>query len=856
MITIRRLYIYLVCLISLQSIVAALNAVLGGLIRWLTQADPPEALFLTGQLAVLIVGTPIFLGHWAWALGLARDEAERTALSRRLYLHLTQAIAVGYLAYAVYVGVEAVLGLALAGLGMDRYTLTTTERLGALINGIMTLGVAAALWLYHQRLITDRRLPRDLSYRLLFQLYTLAFCGLGLLFAVTSLVEALIEVFGWLNGRAPALAAPLARLAAALPVWAYHEWARARAAELRDAASDWWRWLYATAVSAISLVAAGAGLADAGHWLFLRLAGEGDPTLPAGLAFFVANLPGLAYHEAAAGRVMRPEQRPLRWLYNLGAAGIGLLFGVAGVVAALSWGFAALAGEAPLVNDLLGWGLPGLAIWAYHQWGMRQTGRALGMEAAEAGPLRAEGRMVRRLYVFFFSGIGVSLTALGLIGLQEWLYARFSGETVVTGWPLALAWLVVGVPLWLAFWLTAERRFAGPLADERQSDLRKFYLYLIIYIAVNAAIITSTLLLNGVLRQLLGLPTTGSLGLALGIILAALALWGYHGLVLRADIARVGATSLQAGLQRLYWYLVAALGLAALLVGAAGVLSVLIRWLALGLQADVEVRELGAAFTAALIAGLPVWALSWWPAQRAAWAPGPEGAEARRSLLRKGYLYLFALIAVLMTLGFAITAVFQMLNALVGLFTGANLWAEIAQSIGFTVIATVVWLFHGWVLRGDGRREAVDRQAEAGAQAQAQGEAARALASRWQTFPIAVLDEGDGVFAGQALAALGVALPHLRLIPIPLSAAAAAALGAPVAAADDARLLEARLLLLRWPALAAHPMVRALPTPKVVVPVDTPDLHWATAGASQAEHLVAAVKRLLPAAPPPPPQTP
>src|SRR5205814_469630 len=182
---------------------------------------------------------------------------------------------------------------------------------------------------------------------------------------------------------------------------------------------------------------------------------------------------------------------------------------------------------------------------------------------------------------------------------------------------------------------------------------------------------------NGALRALLGLPTSGSPSLLIAILSVAILLWAYHARVLHQDIVMAGESSLQAGMQRLYWYLVAALGFAALVVGLAGELSVAVHWLAVALRADSALKEQFAQYTAVLAAGLPVWLMAWLPAQRAAVRDDAVGMTSRRSVLRKLYLYSYAFAAVLMMLANAVVAVNQLLNALFGIFGGSNLFADI-----------------------------------------------------------------------------------------------------------------------------------------------------------------------------------
>jgi hypothetical protein len=133
----------------------------------------------------------------------------------------------------------------------------------------------------------------------------------------------------------------------------------------------------------------------------------------------------------------------------------------------------------------------------------------------------------------------------------------------------------------------------------------------------------------------------------------ALAQWVYHALCCAATRPRRRVVA-QGGLRL---YLVSSFGLAAFLVGLAGVLSAFISIVAAGLRADAVVRGQLATSLAALLAGFPVWLLAWWPAQAATRPTGPAGVAARRSWLRRLYLYGFALIAVIVTLVSAIAVV-------------------------------------------------------------------------------------------------------------------------------------------------------------------------------------------------------
>ena len=83
--SIRRLYFYLVALISIEIVVWGLIGLLRSIIDK-TIAGGADA--LAQALALILVGVPIFLIHWLWAQrAAAREEEERTATLRAVFLY-------------------------------------------------------------------------------------------------------------------------------------------------------------------------------------------------------------------------------------------------------------------------------------------------------------------------------------------------------------------------------------------------------------------------------------------------------------------------------------------------------------------------------------------------------------------------------------------------------------------------------------------------------------------------------------------------------------------------------------------------------------------------------------------------
>ena len=91
--SVRRGYIYLACIASLESVAWAAIALLRGLLVPDTFRSVEDTAW---PIAVIVVGLPIFLAHWLWAQRLASGEAEeRGAVVRRLYLYGAMATFLG-----------------------------------------------------------------------------------------------------------------------------------------------------------------------------------------------------------------------------------------------------------------------------------------------------------------------------------------------------------------------------------------------------------------------------------------------------------------------------------------------------------------------------------------------------------------------------------------------------------------------------------------------------------------------------------------------------------------------------------------------------------------------------------------
>lgn len=451
-------------------------------------------------------------------------------------------------------------------------------------------------------------------------------------------------------------------------------------------------------------------------------------------------------------------------------------------------------------------------LWLYH--------RQVAVADAAAAPLTGSSALIRRLYLLGFSLAGLLMVAGWTTDALRWVLYRLGGAMAIAGGTALIdpiAGLVVGLPLWVLAWRLAQRLFYGPDIGERESALRKFYLHAVVFFSALAAVSGATLLLAGLLRQALGLDPQGDIRGPLPAILVAAVIWAYHSLTLRADAALIAEAPRQAGVRRLSWYLVASIGLAATLIGLAFIVSVLIRAIGAPSFGD-DLREQLAWSLAAVMAGLPVWALIWRRAQGMAERDGPAGDDERGSLARRIYLYGFIFAATLTILSGLVYIVYRLLRLALGEPAEGNLVADLAQAIAFSAIAAGVLAYHGAVLRAEWRR----RQA---------AEATRAAELR-----VAVLDLADGNFGRALVERLRHELPGLAVRPIGLTPAATAGMGAE---ADPrglaAQLAEASLIVGPWqvavPQTAGVEVAQAVgasPAQKLLLP--TPAEGWAWAG--------------------------
>ena len=340
---------------------------------------------------------------------------------------------------------------------------------------------------------------------------------------------------------------------------------------------------------------------------------------------------------------------------------------------------------------------------------------------------------VRRLYRYIWMLYGLLMTVFGaqqilrfLLYIPGNLLGELGREVVIN----SVALLVVGTPIWVYSWKTIQESLADPM--EMGSTLRLAILYLLALGGVITVITTASIVVNAIITWLLGVDWTlrdfvhqiggpVSIGLPLGLV------WAYYGYWLNRHIEAVGDRVRQASMKRLYNYTLAGIGLVVAFIGVATLFGFIIDTITgTSILMNDSTRGTLATSLSSLIVGVPLWLVMWRPMQADAMAVGEIGDHARRSVLRKAYLYLVIFMAVIGGMGTAVGLVNLLIRAALEGVTGSNFVNELLNFLQMLFLFGVVLMYHLSVLRMDG------------------ASTADALADKQSGYSVLVVDSGNG----------------------------------------------------------------------------------------------------------------
>jgi hypothetical protein len=318
-----------------------------------------------------------------------------------------------------------------------------------------------------------------------------------------------------------------------------------------------------------------------------------------------------------------------------------------------------------------------------------------------------------------------------------------------------LSLLLVGTPLWVYTWRICQEALSVSSPEEapaeRESNLRLGVLYLLSLGGVITVLSAGGALLDVILRWAFGEAMQGyefiqQVGgpVSLGVPLAMV--WAYYGRWLEHQIQLDEDGTRRAGKKRIYYYILSALGLGAAFIGVALVFSFVIDLLTSNAFWGDSLRSRLAAAISTLTVGLPLWLLTWRPMQAEALADGEGGEHARRSTIRRAYLYLALFAGVIGGMVSAVALVYQLVNALLSGEPPADFLPSLLNAAQLLALFGVLLVYHLNSMRRDS------------------AQTDQSLQERQRDFPVLLIDPGNEAFVKTLKAAMAKHAPDVPLV--------------------------------------------------------------------------------------------
>lgn len=299
---------------------------------------------------------------------------------------------------------------------------------------------------------------------------------------------------------------------------------------------------------------------------------------------------------------------------------------------------------------------------------------------------------------------------LALFGVQEIIRFLFYQPGVMIGpagkeyFINGLAMCLIGTPLWVYSWQHRQKIDQDPSIE--RSAIRLVLLFILSLMGVITVLTMTSLAAYQILLKFMGadiplLQLISRVGNPVSVAVTLGIVWFYYGKWFHNEVEERYQDVQKRSVFRLHTYLLSLIGLVAMITGIALLATFLIN-VSTGhiLWGEVLRRNLAAA-VATLISAFPLWVLVWNPIQDEALLESPIGSEARRSIIRRSYLY----IAVFGTvIGGMVTAIALVNTILFGVLdhTDSSFLPTIFKNLSLLVLFILFLLYHLRVLRHDG----------------------------------------------------------------------------------------------------------------------------------------------------------
>jgi hypothetical protein len=322
---------------------------------------------------------------------------------------------------------------------------------------------------------------------------------------------------------------------------------------------------------------------------------------------------------------------------------------------------------------------------------------------------------IRRIYRYLWMLYGLLMVVFGtqqilqfILQIPTDLIGTSGRETFVN----ATALLVVGTPIWFFAWRFIQDALPDP--DESGSILRLIILYLLALGGTITVLTAGGNILYDLLSRLFGENISNTdllqnISGPLSLVIPFGVLWGYYGSWLNKQFESVSSIPRRSGMKRIYFYILSTIGLATTITGVLLLFMLIIDQLTNKnvdvIAADTVLKQLAAAISVIAV-GLPLWLMTWRPMQAEALADGESGGHARRSIVRKAYLYLVLFASVLGTMVPAGMIIFLLIQAALKGEVEKDFLNGILTALQALIVFVVLLAYHLMALRKDGAAQA------------------------------------------------------------------------------------------------------------------------------------------------------
>lgn len=318
----------------------------------------------------------------------------------------------------------------------------------------------------------------------------------------------------------------------------------------------------------------------------------------------------------------------------------------------------------------------------------------------------------RQVYRYLWVTYALSLTLVSMYGtimVLTFLPGSLLGNNGHAVFINAVALSIVGVPLWVYSWNICQSALKDPA--ERASPIRLTVIFILTFGSMVLSIIKGSQLLfitgEGIIRGTISLKSyLLQSGTVLAVGIPATIMWLYHRSWMKRSILEIPDKSRRKIWEHAYFYPQSAAGLVLTSIGIIQLLDylrILLTSSQLLSNSFLYIELMKYVFI--VLIGTALWLIPWIRLQSEAKDDGEKGAHARRSSIRKVYLYLIMFISIIGALIATIVLIGMILNNYV-FAVGKELYSPwIASSffypLYFIILLGTVFYYHLLNLRHD-----------------------------------------------------------------------------------------------------------------------------------------------------------